>query len=175
MSTPERITGANIVAQIRNWVAQWNSRIIPHLRSLEVVAGPGITIDRRPTGTIVSALPQNVRPSGGSVTLPLWQVTFTEEGKLSVFGGFLNVNGLRLVWHDGGEIAPAAGFLCVCTEPADKLGNWTPVSFKILQQPNCCAFPLAEISAEGEGFFVTQYPVTVATIIYSKKCPIAEL
>ena len=39
------------------WRAMWNRDILPYLRSLSPVAGPGVLIDRRPGGTLIRAVP----------------------------------------------------------------------------------------------------------------------
>lgn len=41
----------------REWRDMWNDEVLPYLRSLRPVAGPGVLIDRRPAGTVFRAVP----------------------------------------------------------------------------------------------------------------------
>lgn len=42
---------------VEEWRNMWNDEIVPHLKSLQPVAGPGIMIDRHPNGTVIRAVP----------------------------------------------------------------------------------------------------------------------
>jgi len=135
--------------------------------------GDGSTIFQDAGGTL--------RAAGGRddlVALPdsLFRVTLQDDGTLSVGPGFLNRNGLDFIsWPGAEKIAPKSGYLCIVSEPVDKRGNWSDPEILIRDTPNQCAYPVAKITVEGEAVSWEQYPVTVAQIIYSGRCPIAEL
>ena len=40
----------------REWRDMWNDEVLPYLRSLRPVAGPGLAIDRLPAGTVIRAV-----------------------------------------------------------------------------------------------------------------------
>ena len=169
-----RLSGSNVVDMVRNWRSLWNNQIIDLLRSLDVTAGPGIRIDKRPTGRVISAVPLS---TGGtqSGTSGLFLVSLTDEGELEISGGWVNQNGLRMQWYDGEKISPSTGVLCIATEPVDKLGNWSPVRARITKQPTVFDSPIAKIEKSSDTVSIEQYPVTVAHIVVAKRCPIAEL
>ena len=170
------LTGGNVVEVIRNWKALWNNVIRDELRRMTPIQGAGCRIERLPTGTVFSAVPRSA--GGGTVIAPasgLFEVS-ENDGKLAVGPGFVNRNGLDFAQFPGAEgIAPKSGYMCICSEPADKLGNWTAVEAKILAEPNIFAFPVARITVAETGIEIEQYPVTVAFIVAGKRCPIAEL
>ena len=43
------------------WKDMWNDEVLPYLRSLRPVAGPGVRIDRLPNGTVFRAAREGVR------------------------------------------------------------------------------------------------------------------
>lgn len=113
-------------------------------------------------------------------------VTLDAAGKLRVGPGWLNRNGIfyGYVEQSSGGITPKTGILCITSRPVDKRGNWSDPVCEILDSPNQLAYPLAEITvAETAGtdgkmrksIGIRQFPVTVATILYAARCPIAEL
>lgn len=169
-----RLSGSNVVDMVRNWRSLWNNQIIDLLRSLDVTAGPGIRIDKRPTGRVISAVPQY---SGGtqSGTSGLFLVSLNDKGKLEISGGWVNRNGLAVTWYKGETIEPTTGILCISSEPVDKLGNWSPVRARITETPTTFDSPIAKVEKSSDIVTIEQYPVTVAHIIAAKRCPIAEL
>lgn len=169
-----RLSGSNVVELIRNWRDLWNNQISGSLRSLELTAGPGIRIDKRPVGQVISAIPQTGKAAADSMS-GLFQVTPTEDNQLEISGGWVNRNGLEMSWYPGGTVDAAEGILCICSEPIDKLGNWTGVYARIVEEPTTFDSPIAEIFKEGDSVTIQQYPVTVAYIFAAKRCPIAEL
>ena len=169
-----RLSGANVVDLIRNWRNIWNNQIIDFLRSLELIAGPGIRIDKRPAGRVISA----IFPSGSSADFGisgLFQVSLSENDKLEISGGWVNRNGLVMQWYEGETIEPAEGILCICSEPTDKLGNWSDIRARLTQTPSVFDSPIAKVTMENGSVSIEQYPVTVAYILAAKRCPIAEL
>ena len=169
-----RLSGSNVVDMVRNWRSLWNNQIIDLLRSLDVTAGPGIRIDKRPTGRVISAVPQY---SGGTQTgtSGLFLVSLNDKGKLEISGGWVNRNGLVMQWYEGETIEPAEGILCICSEPTDKLGKWSDIRARITKTPSVFDSPIAKVTMENGSVSIEQYPVTVAYILTAKRCPIAEL
>ena len=51
---------------IDEWRKLWNREVRPYLRSLEVVAGPGMLADRLPGGTLLRLVPGDDAPAAGS-------------------------------------------------------------------------------------------------------------
>ena len=51
---------------IAEWRTMWNDEVLPHLRGAELVAGPGIRIDRRPAGTLIRVVSSGGAGTGGS-------------------------------------------------------------------------------------------------------------
>ena len=168
-----RLTGSNIAELIRNWRDLWNNRIITEFRRLHIVAGPGIRIDHRVNGTVISATGGSSSARAAGQPVPLFAVTRSEEQKIDVAGGFVNRNGIALEWWEGQQgITLAPGYVCICSEPTDKKWTWSKVTAMIRPGLHPCAFPVAEIKTDGT---IVQYQVTVAMIAYSRRCPIAEL
>lgn len=154
--------------------ATWNRLIDCLAYAMSHPRGDGHTIFNR----LGDVLTTNCRASGNSAAalVGLFSVTDNGDGTLTVGGGYVNRNGLQFFWWPGDvTIKAAPGALCICTEPVDKLGNWSEVTPKIMPEPNQCAFPVAEITVVNGKFVIEQYPVTVAQIFYSGRCPIAEL
>lgn len=58
---PGKLNGGNFVALIKAWRDMWNSQVLDHLLASRIVAGSGITVQRLPAGTVISA----IRRSGG--------------------------------------------------------------------------------------------------------------
>lgn len=169
-----RLSGSNVVDMVRNWRSLWNNQIIDLLRSLDVTAGPGIRIDKRPTGRVISAVPLS---TGGtqSGTSGLFLVSLNDKGKLEISGGWVNRNGLVMQWYEGEKINPTDGFLCICSEPTDKNGHWSDIRARITEKPTTFDSPIARIEVINGTVIIEQYPVTVAYILAAKRCPIAEL
>ena len=116
-----------------------------------------------------------------------FEVTLDSAGKLRVGPGWLNRNGFLFGWveqSETGGIAPKTGVLCITSRPVDKKGNWSDPVCEIRDAPNQLSYPIAEITVEettgADGktrrdVRIRQFPVTVATILYSVRCPLAEL
>ncbi len=60
---PEKLKGGNFLALITSWKAMWNDKLQDHLRSMEIVPGPGIRVQRLSNGTVISC----TRIPGGGV------------------------------------------------------------------------------------------------------------
>lgn len=110
---------------------------------------------------------------GGGAAFPCFRVSLDAQRMLTATGGWLNRNG-EMVFVKPPEkgISPSSGFFCVCSTP-DAAGKWSTPEFKITP-PAADAYPVAEISVDGEAISIVQYPVSVAMILIVKQCPIAE-
>ena len=134
--------------------------------------GDGYTILNTGDGTL-QARRATGGGSGGSVTFPCYRVTKNNDGTLDVTGGWLNRNGEFVRVSGVTGIQPRGGYLCVCSTP-DVSGKWSDPEFRIQQQPEPDAYPVAEIEVQNDSFSIVQYPVAVAFILLVKQCPIAE-
>ena len=153
--------------------ATWNSLIDCLFYAMTHPRGDGITVFNH-LGDVLS-VERRSGISGTSGCPGLFQVTLDEKKQLVIGKGFVNRNGLAFEEYPGGELEPKNGYLCICSEPSDKQGNWTQTEAMIKDQPNQCAYPIAKITVSGESVSIEQYPVVVAQIFYSGRCPIAEL
>ena len=168
------LSGGSFIEQIRNWKNLWNSRLRDEFRRREIVAGPGVRVSRTPRGTVVSVN----RGHGGTPPAGSGEGPFTvslEDNLFKVTGGWLNRNGLEMIELPPSQLQPRAGYVCVCSEPVDKKGNWSEPNIRILEKPLSCAFPVAHVAQSGTGWEIEQYPVAVAIILAAKRCPVAEL
>ena len=167
-SLPPRVS----TAVDRISAATWNRLIDCLAYAMSHPRGDGHTIFNR----LGDLLTTNSRSdgSGGTAITGLFQVTDNGDGTLTVSGGYVNRNGLEVIWYAGATITPQTGTLCVCTEPVDKLGKWSEIQLKFIT-PNTCAYPIAKITCQGDNITIEQYPVTVAMIFRSKRCPVAKL
>ena len=95
---------------------------------------------------------------GGGAAFPCFRVSLDAQRMLTATG------------EKG--VSPSSGFFCVCSTP-DAAGKWSTPEFKITS-PAADAYPVAEISVDGEAISIVQYPVSVAMILIVKQCPIAE-
>ena len=173
------LTGRNPLALMRNWRDLWNNHLRAHFRRSSIIAGPGIRVDRRSCGTIISAARQgskNGSPHVFGYSGP-FAVSYDEETKLLfIAGGWINRNGLEMIQMPQQAIAPQSGYVCICSEPVDKRGNWSDPIATVRDEPSQCAWPVAEIDKTDTGEWqINQYCCSVAMIFYSAKCPIAEL
>ena len=82
------------------WRNMWNEEVLPYLRESQLVAGPGVRIDRRPAGTLIRVVPSGGAETGG-VTLAA-VVTMPTSG-----GGVCTVAPVTL--GSGGEITVTSG------------------------------------------------------------------
>lgn len=69
----------------REWRDMWNDEVLPYLRSLRPVAGPGLAVDRRPAGTVIrvasasdAAAPSS--PAGGDFYRSYFKLSLEREG-----------------------------------------------------------------------------------------------
>lgn len=155
--------------------ATWNAIVDCLAYAMSHPRGDGITVFNR-MGDTLTTDPAISGSGQQRTTAGLFLVTEDNKGKLAVGPGFVNRNGLDFTQFPGAEgIVPKSGYMCICSEPADKLGNWTAVEAKILAEPNIFGFPVARITVAEAGIEIEQYPVTVAFIVAGKRCPIAEL
>ena len=83
------------------WKRMWNDEVLPYLYSAQLVAGPGVRIDRRPAGTLIRAVPSDGAGNGGGVKLAA-VVTMPTSG-----GGIGTVAPVMI--GSGGEIAITSG------------------------------------------------------------------
>ncbi len=173
------LTGRNPLALMRNWRDLWNNHLRAHFRRSSIIAGPGIQIDRRACGTIISAARRGGKSNGQSAFVynGPFAVTYDEvTKKLRVSSGWINRNGLEMILMEPQTIDPGKGYLCICSEPVDKRGNWSKPMAAVRNTPTQCAWPVAEIDKTDTGEWqIQQYYCTMALIFYSAKCPIAEL
>lgn len=132
--------------------------------------GDGQTILNTGDGTLRAHI-RNSGGGGGGVSFPCFQVAAIGS-VLSVSAGWLSRNGEFLKVPEKTGIEAKAGILCLYSIP-DAKGVWSEPEFRI-SEPAACAYPIAEIKVDGTAVAVTQYPVVVAVILFTKKCPIAE-
>ncbi len=180
MSIPMRLGhGQNIQA-----VGSKIDEIIEHLHRAKAVGGLGIHLRETASGTVIEVERRGVVPTdGASVETPLFAVTVNDDGLLDVSPGYLNRNGIYFgLVAEKKDIEPEDGVLCLCSVP-DEDGVWSEPEYKICT-PGPSAYPIAAIKVEeteseegGEPIVtvtVTQYQVTVAAILLTKLCPLAE-
>ena len=153
--------------------ATWNRLIDCLAYGMSHPRGDGHTIFNR-LGDLLSTGRSSSSGSGGSSLVGFFRVTDNGDGILTVGSGYVNRNGLEVIEFKGGTIDAQTGTLCICTEPIDKAGKWSDISLKFIT-PNPCAYPIAKITYQGEEVTIEQYPVTVAMIFRSKRCPIAKM
>ncbi len=70
---------------IAEWKRMWNDEVLPYLRGAQLVAGPGIRIDRRPAGTLIRVVSSgggSADTGGGGVQLAV--VTTSPSGNFGV-------------------------------------------------------------------------------------------
>ena len=166
---PPRISEA--INQIS--VATWNSLIDCLQYAMSHPRGDGRTILNR-QGDLLTAGRMGGGAGSGWVTGGAFAVTL-QGNRLYIGHGWINRNGLDLLEYTGADIALESGYVCICSEPVDKAGNWSAPQAMIKQVPNPCAFPVAKVTVTADGVSIEQYPVAVAYIIYSGLCPIADL
>ena len=66
---------------IDEWKNMWNDEVLPYLHAAELVAGPGLRIDRRPAGTLIRVISSGSRGgAGGGVTLAAVVTPPTDRG-----------------------------------------------------------------------------------------------
>ena len=53
---------------LSEWRAMWNDEILPYLRSLRPVAGPGVRIDRLPGGSLIRCVPAPAKAQAAAST-----------------------------------------------------------------------------------------------------------
>lgn len=124
-------------------------------------------------------------------------VTLKDE-KLQVSGGWMNRNGDFLEVKAKSGIELAEGILCVCSSLDGETGKWSEPEFKFTE-PATDAYPIAEIKkdedkkedgaekaadnpVDGDGekeekkpiYKIRQFHVTVAILMVTMKCPLAE-
>lgn len=115
--------------------------------------------------------------AGGGAYEGCFAVTFTGN-KLSVAPGYLTRNGDFVAVPQAAGITPANGVLCLCSSIDEKTNAWSAPEYKITT-PSAAAYPIAEISevrtvGGSTSARIRQFPVTVAVIMLSKPCPLAE-
>jgi len=166
---PPKITAA--VNQIS--VSTWNALIDCLQYAMSHPRGDGRTILNR-QGDLLSAARPGSGSGAASAAAGAFIVTLLGD-KLHIGSGWINRNGLDLLEYPGGEIPLGVGYVCICSEPVDKAGNWSVPTARIKTKPNPCAVPVAEVTADFDGASIKQYPVGIAHIVYSGICPIADL
>ena len=85
------------------WKNMWNDEVLPYLHSAQLVAGPGLRIDRRPAGTLIRVVSSGGAGGncGGGVTIAAI-VTMPTSG-----GGVGTASPVTI--GSGGEIALTSG------------------------------------------------------------------
>lgn len=150
----------------------WNRLIDCLAYAMSHPRGDSRTI-RNSLGDILTVIDRTSPGSAGSMS-GLFRVSL-DDNQLVVGPGFVNRNGLDFQLFNGGSIPAANGYLCICSEPDDKSGHWTDIALEIRELPTQCAYPIAKITSDNNGVAIEQYPVTVAVLVYSVFCPLAEL
>lgn len=115
--------------------------------------------------------------AGGGTYEGCFAVTLTGN-KLSVAPGWLTRNGDFVAVPQAVGIEPKNGVLCLCSSIDEKTNAWSAPEYKIAT-PSAAAYPIAEISevrtvGGSTSARIRQFPVTVAVIMLSKPCPLAE-
>ena len=89
---------------IAEWKRMWNDEVLPYLRGAQLVAGPGIRIDRRPAGTLIRVVSSGGAGTGGGGT----GVTLAAVVTMPTSGGGVGTVSPVTV-GSGGEITPTSG------------------------------------------------------------------
>jgi len=165
---PRKISAA--VNQIS--ASTWNRLVDCLAYAMDHPRGDGHSVLNKPGGLL--GTPGGATAAGGEPAKWPFAVSF-QDGMLRVEGGWLNRNGLEMLYVNPHLIYPQAGYVCVCSEPVDKKGSWSTPDIRILSKPIPCAFPVAEVAKSGADWEIEQYPVAVAIILAAKRCPVAEL
>ena len=88
---------------IAEWQSMWNDEVLPHLRGAQLIAGPGIRIDRRPAGTLI-----RVVSSGGAETVNGGGMILAAVVTMPTSGGGVGTVAPVGI-GSGGEIIPTSG------------------------------------------------------------------
>ena len=83
------------------WKRMWNDEVLPYLYSAQLVAGPGVRIDRRPAGTLIRVVPSDGTSNGGGVKLAAVVTMPTSGGCIGTVA--------PVVIGSGGEISTVSG------------------------------------------------------------------
>ncbi len=154
------------------WETLWSALHNIVIRQNFTVKTPSAGISGSGTGARLHIdLPAN--DTGGTYDGP-FAVTL-KENKLNVSAGWLNCNGTFNEMAAVEKIEPKTGYLCLHTD-LDEKGEWITPEFKITA-PAADAFPVAEIKVDEKtkAVLIRQFPVTVAVIMLTKQCPLAEV
>lgn len=155
----------------------WNG-LIDYLASAKLVAGARISLQVRPTGTLITAARQT---SSGSASLSGsgYEGPFAlslVDNALHCSGGWLNRNGIsmdvvsELVCTDLSE-----GTVAIRSELSSKV--WSAPELKIVTEPDRWCYPVGKLTpGEEPGTFeVVQYPVCCAFIMASVICVMSKI
>lgn len=100
-----------------------------------------------------------------------------EDSKLmlSVYGGYVNGNGIHIEMIEGAELELSAGYVCVHLD-IDAQGNWQTPEFVVTAEPTVNDYPVAllELLPDGKTYQIHQARVLLAVIMISDLCPLAE-
>ena len=96
------------------WRDMWNNEVLPYLRGAQLVAGPGIRIDRRPAGTLIRSIPSGDGGNGGGGSFTLAAVVTSPAGGYGI-GGYapvtLNADGTYTIDTEGEPAAAVTPFI----------------------------------------------------------------
>ena len=84
-----RIVG-NGLAAVNEWRRMWNEEVLPYLRSQRPVAGPGVKIDQRPAGMMITATGVDSSApaaAGGGGNIRIVAMSTNPAGGFGVAGG----------------------------------------------------------------------------------------
>ena len=167
----ENLRNKTVLGLIKELKTLWNHQLIPHLQTLNIIPGKGISVRKYPTGIIISATASGMAAYRGNIECPgSFSVSYdAEKMSLNVGKGFINCNGFCSV-YDGGTIIPENGLLCL---HASKNGTAWEYSLKFGSFTKDM-FPVAEIELDGDNIRIIQYPIAVAQFVISKVCPLAK-
>ena len=87
---------------VSEWRRMWNEEVLPYLRGAQLVAGPGVRIDRRPAGTLIRVSPSDGGHNGGG------SVTLAAVVSLPTSGGCIGTVSPVMI-GSGGEITITSG------------------------------------------------------------------
>ena len=97
----------------REWCDMWNDEVLPYLHSAQLVAGPGLRIDRRPAGTLIRVVSSGGAGGncGGGVTLAAIVTMPTSGGGVCTVAPVTLGSGGEITVTSGAEISVVCPFL----------------------------------------------------------------
>ena len=99
---------------IAEWKRMWNDEVLPYLRGAQLVAGPGIRIDRRPAGTLIRVVSSGGAGAGGGAGVTLAAVVTAPSGAYGVGEAkaiTMNTDGTFTVTSGGAAISTITPYI----------------------------------------------------------------